>query len=338
MVLEIFGNFAENKKEKELLSQVKKLRDLTKRIEDELKDLKLSSADQEKLLKEVLDTKPAEIEFELNSCKVVLSGYIHSDGLFGVYKSQIERLLDNAKVLIIETAHLAKGDSLGYKHFFEKIEELAWNKKVPHICNDIHEHVSNNPNDQRSLDAINERLKTIKFATLLGAISTLFLGVNDEMVSRLKTKMENKAISISRRTFITGAFATAAVNAMSLYGELGKKVDPKINPIFKRRTDELGFLKFDRDDFRDVYTAYTVYTLSKQLPVESKIALTYGAGHLPIIYHYLKNPTELILRMSIYKIVFGNAIPDSIVHVPRGEYFNNSKVEGNWTGILQENF
>ncbi len=284
-----------------------------------------------------------EYSFQMGGTTVSLAGYWHEMGYFDEHKEQIEGHIKGAAVLVTEQARLAEG---GLKDktveipddFFEEVEKVAWRNHVSVVSNDSHMHprikrTGMLSNELKDADGQLTQLKAEVFLSAL-ALTTgaLGLGVYDKLKSRLE------GATMSRRSFLLGGVAAgvAAISATSLYATLLNK--NLAQPYNRRAGSPVGPFMFDSEDYRDVATAYTIATMAKSLPAKSRVAVVYGSGHMRSIKHYLDDPTELAIKMAMYRAAYGDAIPESVVYTPTGADISRSSPEKSWIPENQKAF
>lgn len=269
-----------------------------------------------------LELPPVEYSFRIGDAQVSLGGYIHDPSYLDAHREQMENHLRGSTVLVIEQAELAESSIseqarryvAGERSFFVETERIAHKQGVPVVSNDPYGHprIANEGIMRTRLDAKNSSLTELKVEAVLASLAVtggaLGLDIYDKAKKKLSTVM-------SRRTFIA-AGASALVGGMTATSLYGTLLNNRSAPVWRRGNSPVGPLLFDAEDYRDVASAYTIATLARDLPKDSKISVVYGVGHMRAIKHYLDSPSELAVKMALYRSVFNDAIPESKVFIP----------------------
>lgn len=293
-----------------------------------------------------------EYDFRVGNSTVSLAGYWHDLPYYEAHKEQVQRHIAGSTVLVTELAQLAEGafkNTQGYyEDFFQKIERVAWDNKVPLVCDDQNQHErikkSRMPvNFNHDLYEADMNLQGIKIGVFLASVATISAALGIDVHRKYPSifnKLEEKAEAplLSRRSVVFGGLAatTATMSASSLYGAFVNLPLPQ--PYLRRHNNPAGPLIMDREDYRDVATAYTILKMAKDLPRGSRISVVYGVGHMRPIKHYLDKPLELILKMALYQAAYGDTIPKSVVYTPTGMDLSRRAPEASWVPEQREDF
>lgn len=258
---------------------------------------------------------------------IALAGYWHEKPYFEAHKDQVEAHVRGASVLVTEHLPTAGRDESARRmgrlesSFFWEVERVAHRAQVPVICDDpVHHRAINfrlGKNDlERAADAVSDTKLEVLAALFISTCTSLGLGIVSSRRATLATELKRQVSlrKVSRRSFLAGSLLTGFSGLIggSLYATVENIL---LTQPYHRRTDDVGVLRFDAEDYRDVATAYTIATLARGLPKGSRIAVTYGFGHMRPLLFYLRNPFELAMRMALYKFALGDAIPPSEVYI-----------------------
>lgn len=289
-----------------------------------------------------------ELTMPIGECDVALAGYWHEMAYFDAHEQQIRNHIRGADILVTELAQLSGGQLKDKTidvpdDFFEEIERVAW-PNVPIVCVDPHLHGSI---DRKALELRDSEFTKAKGVTFLSALAltSAALGVGayqefkaraDAVESEVGTENSDRR-TMSRRSFLVGG-ASAAVASVSFASLFGTYLNAQPQPYHRRAESPVGAVLLDKEDYRDVATAYTILTAARTLPKGSRVAVTYGAGHMRSLKHYLDNPNELAIKMALYKSMYEGIIPEPQVQVPIGSSIDRRHPENSWDTIPMSAF
>ncbi len=278
------------------------------------------------------------IETGLNGRNVQLHRVVHHGELLERHMAHYEEIMKSADLVIVEGAPAAEhafdpeiirgiydySRSQGMAVSYEQIKEMVVNGSTPRFFAGLekvaakHNHplivIDPGPLDEGGLVNANDNISIAKYLAAAGGVATAFIPKIDDGIRKLGNELSGKVVVpaaeevdkqvVSRRRMLQGALGLlGGMMILPLASEAEHDLRVQAHDLDNLgRNGTLGALKFDLNDFREVYLVRALDDLCRdELSRDKKIAVIYGAAHGSSILNYLQSPQEISWRLKAYE-------------------------------------